>query len=320
MNTFLCSTLRTQLLLLLLTLCGTFSSFCAAIPVISATTKIATTETLLASTLTPVNSSPLQIKQTPIYSEDKKITLVTDHWQPFYGPDLDQGGYIIEICKAAFAATGYELTIKFMPWKRATKAVSRGIYDGLLGAYYTAERADYLYYSQALAKERTSLIALKSRNLSYKNKADLKGHIIGVMRAAVNDTDLDNNENLSFSYANDASHNLQKLMAGRIDYMITGEAHLSYLVKHDHSEHKKIEISALQVFQPPIKVNPIYITIRKVRKNSAGLIAAFNKGIDIIKKNGEYAQIKHKHLSSLNMPYNALPLLDFLKRVDIVAR
>ncbi len=321
MNTFLFSSSGTRSSILITILSVFLSSFALASSLTEPVpTKLQTIETLLTANSTEIGLEPTAIKKSHTYSADKKITLVTDHWQPFYGPDLDQGGYIIEICKAAFAATGYELTVKFMPWKRATKAVSRGIYDGLLGAYYTAERAKYLYYSQALAKEKTSLIALKSRNLSYKSNADLSGYTIGVMRAAVNDTNLDNNVRLSFSYANDASHNLQKLMAGRIDYMITGEAHLSYLVKHNQSANKKVEMSALQVFKPAIKVNPIYITVRKARNNSAGLVAAFNKGIDIIKKNGEYAQIKHKHLSSLNMPNNALPLLDFFQRIDIVAR
>ena len=207
-----------------------------------------------------------------------------------------------------------------MPWKRATKAVSRGIYDGLLGAYYTAERAKYLYYSQALATEKTSLIALKSRALSYQKKADLEGYTIGVMRAAVNDSELDNNLQLDFSYANDASHNLQKLIAKRVDFMITGEAHLAYLVKHNRSGQRKVEMSDLEVFHPPIKVNPIYITIRKERKDSAKLIAAFNRGIAIIKNNGQYSQIKNKHLSSLYMLNKTYPLLDFFQRINIVAR
>lgn len=261
----------------------------------------------------------------PAYAEvadnnQKAVTLVTDHWQPFYGPKLHNGGYIIEICKAAFAASGYQLNIKFMPWKRATKAVKSEIYDGLLGAYYTSERAKYLYYTQALAEEKTSLIALKSRSFNYRKRADLYGYTIGVMRAAVNDSEFDKDLRLNFSYANDASHNLRKLITGRVDFIVTGEAHLSYLVKHNHSDNLAISMSQLEVFKPPLKVNPIYITIRKARKNSANIIAAFNRGISIIKQNGKYTQIKNKHLSSLFLPTKSDPLLDFFQGINIVAR
>ena len=181
----------------------------------------------------------------------------------------------------------------------------------------------YFDFLEIVSKETEAHIIIISGNHDSANFIQAPSKILAKHNIHIKtklDTNLDNNVRLSFSYANDASHNLQKLMAGRIDYMITGEAHLSYLVKHNQSANKKVEMSALQVFKPAIKVNPIYITVRKARNNSAGLVAAFNKGIDIIKKNGEYAQIKHKHLSSLNMPNNALPLLDFFQRIDIVAR
>lgn len=235
------------------------------------------------------------LKQASANQHTNTITLATDHWQPFYGPELENGGFIIEVCRAAFAAVDYQLDLKFMPWKRATKAVEIGIYDGLLGAYYTEKRAKYLNYSNALASEETVLIALESRQITFSSNADLQGYVIGVMRAAVNSDVFDNNQRLTFSYANNAAHNLRKLLTGRIDLMVTGKAHLNYLIKKSKSNNKYITYPALKVYRPPLKVNPIYITLRKDRPQSAAIIKAFNRGIDLIKHNGQYQAIKDRH-------------------------
>jgi polar amino acid transport system substrate-binding protein len=234
--------------------------------------------------------------------DSRKITLVSDHWQPFYGPDLKDGGYMIEICKAAFAAVDYQLTVKLMPWKRAVKAAELGIYDGLLGAYYTQKRAKIYHYSQSLAQEQTVLVALDSQNLAFNSTADLTDYSIGVMRGAVNSTELDEAQNLTFSYSNDASHNLKKLLIGRVDYMVTGKAHLDFIISHEY----KGDIAKLKVFSPALKTNDIYITLLKRLKNSQHIMSDFNQGMQIIKANGVYQAIKEKHFRSVVIATDSL--------------
>jgi len=224
-------------------------------------------------------------------ANNQQITLATDHWQPFYGPDLKDGGYMIEVCKAAFETVGYQLTVKLMPWKRAVKAAKLGIYDGLLGAYYTPARAEIYYYSQPFEQEKTVLLALASSNLIFNNIRDLKSYDIGVMRGAVNATQLDNANNLSFSYSNDASHNFKKLLLARIDYMVTGKAHLTYIINTEYSG----KVPELTIFKPALKVNDIYITLSKELDNAEAIMRDFNRGIHIIKENGLFQKIKTKH-------------------------
>ena len=77
------------------------------------------------------------------FSQDKKVTLATDPWPPYYGPDLENQGYFTEISRAAFQRAGYQLVVEFVPWKRALKMAKTGKYDGVLGAFYNDERTQW---------------------------------------------------------------------------------------------------------------------------------------------------------------------------------
>ena len=138
------------------------------------------------------------------------------------------------------------------------------------------------------------LIALSSRNLQYNSTKDLTGYSIGVMRGAVNSTELDNSEKLNFSYSNDASQNLKKLLLNRVDYMVTGEAHLTYIINKEYGG----KTPELTIFKPPLKTNDIYITLSKKLNNSKRIMQDFNRGMEIIKLNGTYQAIKEEYLQA----------------------
>ncbi len=73
---------------------------------------------------------------------DKKIVFFTDEHK--------QDGYLEAITKEAFKRVGYETEIKYMPWKRALKAVMHGTNEALMAAYYTEERAKKMAYTETI--------------------------------------------------------------------------------------------------------------------------------------------------------------------------
>ncbi len=52
------------------------------------------------------------------------------------GKDLEGHGFMTELIIEAFAWVGYDVTVKFLPWKRALESTKSGKYDGLLTVWY----------------------------------------------------------------------------------------------------------------------------------------------------------------------------------------
>ncbi len=52
------------------------------------------------------------------------------------GKDLEGHGFRTELIIEAFARVGHDVTVKFLPWKRALESVKSGKYDGLFTVWY----------------------------------------------------------------------------------------------------------------------------------------------------------------------------------------
>lgn len=227
-----------------------------------------------------------------------KLTLVTDQWPPFYGPTLEDGGFLVALTKRVFTAAGYEVEIKFMPWNRAVEGAKRGIYDGLLGAYYTAERAKRYVYSDALAQEHTVLIARTELGVSYREIEDLRGYKIGVRRGAIHSEAFDSADYLDRQYSNSADQNIRKLFFDRLDMIVTGQTQFNAIIDQSYSQWR----SYVTVLSPPLKVNPIYLTVGKHREGHKVIIEAFNRALAAFKASGEFAALQRKYGVSFPIP------------------
>ena len=77
-----------------------------------------------------------------IGAELPPVRLVGDAaWEPFYGPDLPEGGFVMVLMREAFAKAGREVVISYQPWTRALLTTEMSRNDAAVGAYYTADRA-----------------------------------------------------------------------------------------------------------------------------------------------------------------------------------
>ena len=95
-----------------------------------------------------------------------------------------QGGFLIEITKAAFARVGHEVKIEYQPWARALRSVMDGQSEALLGAYYNDERAAKMRYSDVIARTDMLFFALKGAPIVYRNIDDLRPDTVGTIIAA----------------------------------------------------------------------------------------------------------------------------------------
>jgi polar amino acid transport system substrate-binding protein len=219
------------------------------------------------------------------------IRLATVQWEPYYGRDLKNQGYISEITRTVFERAGYEVKIRFMPWKRAIHDTKNGHYDGLMGLYHTEERAEWLAYSHSIAAIRIVFFAEKGKDISYSSLSDLKPYKIGIERGFAYTEEFDSADFLDKEPVRDGILNFKKLVNNRIDLVAASEKVFLHMV------NSKGENAAenLQVIEPPLTTSRIYNGITRKKEGHEKIVADFNRALREIKQDGTFARILGKH-------------------------
>lgn len=238
----------------------------------------------------------------PVQAQDgatRTVQLATLNWEPYYGEDLKNGGFITELARESFNRVGYEMKVDFIPWSRAMARAERGIVDGLLGAYYNAERDKNFHFSDNLYNDNVGLIALEETGLeSYENLRDLEGYTIGMGRGFSVSPAFDGADFLDKAPARNNRANVHKLFAGRIDMVVDSWIVLSNLVTEaGYSMDKVVYVD------PPLQTRGVYVAISKEIENGRAIAQAMNGGLAGLHADGTYREILQRH----GMPIEGSP-------------
>jgi polar amino acid transport system substrate-binding protein len=221
----------------------------------------------------------------------RTVVLTTLSWEPYYGPELPDQGFVTELSRAAFSRMGYDLEIRFLPWARALKMAESGGSDGVLGGYYSEERAQSLAFSEPLYSVEVVFAKLKHRDIPYRSLEDLKPYSIGYTRGGVVNREFDAATFLRIEESVDQKNTLQRLLAGRIDLMMDARPVILHLLNGPFSGNA----DAVELLSPPVSMHPLYNAFSKKKSDYRELTAAFNEGLRLIKEDGTYRRILEKH-------------------------
>ncbi len=225
------------------------------------------------------------IGSSSLYAE--KITAVGDPWPPFLDPNQASQGIIAEIATAAYATQGYELETTFVPWARAVAGVKNATFDLLIGTWLTEERTKFLMFSKPYLNNSIKFIKKKGDTFNYSGLESLTGKSIGVVRGYGYGDELLNAKNFKRPEAKNFIGNIRKLVAGRIDLTLEDVIVAKAIIAKEQPDLlDKIEFS-----NTDYSTNALYVTSGLANARHKELIEAFNKGLAVIKKSGEYDKI-----------------------------
>jgi polar amino acid transport system substrate-binding protein len=202
-----------------------------------------------------------------------------------------QDGALVEIVRTALQRAGHHLTVHYMPWARALVEAQEGHADLLLGAYYTAERARSMAYSQPIGQLDISLLTLKKYHIRYSKLEDLKPYYIGVIRDAAVSPAFDHADFLNKEAVPDIEQNLAKLQLGRIELIAYKKDLLAAMIAARYpSERDQFEF-----LEPPLASNPMYCAFPMQKPGYRALLSDFNQGLEQIRQDGSYQRIVQKY-------------------------
>jgi polar amino acid transport system substrate-binding protein len=225
------------------------------------------------------------------------LRLVTGpDYPPYAGPDLPQGGMATELVLAAFEAAGRPAEpIEFLPWKRGYQAVLDGEFDATFPYIAVPERKRAMLFSTELYDAQTWPVFRSDRMRPYTGPDSLIGltlcQPVGYAPPAellqLIDAGL-------LRLVQPASMPLcaRQLLAGRVDLLANSPALFNTIVRSEWHGGP-----APMMGDRPIAENPLFLLADRKNPKGPEIMAAFAKGLGLLRASGRYQAIVDRHLA-----------------------
>jgi len=223
-------------------------------------------------------------------AEMKIITAVNDAWPPYVTRESANPGFSVEVVTAAFQTQGYDTQFIMFPWARGLYEVKNGRIDVITTTWYTEARTEYLLYSDPYFATNIDIIMRKDTHFNFSGPKSLTGKRIASVRDYGYEQWFVDADHFQRIETTSLISSLQMLIAGRVDMAVGNRFVMLQELKALNLDTDEFHFSPT----PMIKQH-IYITAGKVNPNASKYIQAFNRGLEIIKQNGTFADLQQKY-------------------------
>lgn len=226
------------------------------------------------------------------FAKTQKLTIAATEWAPLTSSDSERNGLLADITSEALKRVGYESQVVILPWKRALEMTRKGRYDALLGASYVEERTlDFIYPTYAW-RTYSYFHALKSsRTWQFKDLKSLCPATVGILIGSFYRRQLLDSGCLKVHENSSIQQSMQMLMRGRIDLYLAVPEVLHYYINAEFPEAEDDIIT----LRPAYAEDKAYLVFPKSLPQSAELARDYDRGIELIKAEGTYAEIIKRH-------------------------
>lgn len=222
----------------------------------------------------------------------REVHLTTLVWEPYYGPGLRNDGFCGAIAKAAFERAGHSVEITYVPWARALRDAAAGRFDGILGGYYTEERARKFHFSAPIAQARGALIATPEVPLDrYDSLHELADYKIAVGNDFAHSEAFDRADYLNKLEVNRVQQLVHMLFKRRVDMVAMSVA----VFRHEAKELGYTDLRQMKLLEPLLFRNDLFVMFSKAITAGKALRDDFNEGLAAIKADGTYSEIRRQY-------------------------
>ncbi len=217
-----------------------------------------------------------------------KIRVSVGEWPPFLSESLKYHGVAARIVTEAFKLEHIKVEYAWFPWKRAFENVKNGDCEASAIWTWSAERAQYVEFSDPITEHHMVFFYLKEKPLEWKTLEDLKGMRIGAMLGYHYGEAFDKAEKSGQITVERIAHeeaNFKKLLARRVDLVVVESDVGHELMKTRFSADER----KLMTSHPtPVNIYSNHIVVSKKLPHRQEFLTAFNKGLKQLKISGKF--------------------------------
>ncbi|MEQ8667212.1 MAG: transporter substrate-binding domain-containing protein [Rhodospirillales bacterium] len=192
------------------------------------------------------------------------VVVTTLDWPPYTGADLPGGGAVTEVVRQAFARSGIETSVIYVPWKRAI-AYAKDAKSGAVGFFpgYNCDQQPGLLASEPIGEGPLALAERRDADVSWESLNDLIPLRVGTVVGYANTEEFDqwvNNGQLSVISSISDTENLLKLAEGKLDLAVVDR----YVFEHLMRTEKRLihHADMLRIDDKPLESKKLYLCLR----------------------------------------------------------
>lgn len=211
-----------------------------------------------------------------------------DDWRPYAYVQAGQpAGFAVDLVRAAWQAAGLEVELVPLPYARCMREVEAGKLAGCFDTLRDARTEDkYLWHKYHLFRARIGIYGRSDGPADPVNVQALRGKRVGVTNGYDYGTAFDGDPAMLRDVAASDLTSLRKLVAGRVDYALVYDRVATEIAANNPTLSRSFRLRGV-LLEPSL-----YLSFSKKYPNVGPLIARFDAGLDVIRKNGEYARIE----------------------------
>ena len=217
-----------------------------------------------------------------------ELKLGSDTWPPF--TDTADGQRVaIELVDTALDRAGVSATTSIVDWKEVEAGIRNAKFDGSAAMWRTEKREEYLLFSEPYLENRLVLVGRKGSDVAAARISDLSGKRVAAVGHYAYGDQITGAVGVYFISGRNDQDDLDKLLAGDVDYMLVDELVVRYLMTY-----QKEEVAAkLEIGTTPLARRTLHLAIRRDVPGAEEIIAAFNREIRGMFTDGTYGEILH---------------------------
>jgi len=213
---------------------------------------------------------------------------------PYAAEHFPAGGFWCRLVKEALALHGHDVTIKWVPLKRAFAMVRTGAADLSLGWLKTPEREKAVRFSSLpVADSPVTLFHRRDKSFDWETLDDLKGLRIGDRLGNVNGGKAylaaEKAGEITVERVTADEQNVKKLLMGRIDVIVGAESMIKGVLRDRFSPQEQAKIA-----MHPKPLHGVYGYAVFKRQLAPDLIEAFNDGMRQLRETGRFEQLSRE--------------------------
>ncbi len=212
------------------------------------------------------------------------LKLATSSWPPYIGHDLPNQGVAVEIVTKAFERAGVSPEVIIIPsWKDVREGMEVGVYDVILGTWYSDERARFHLFSEPFMMNRLDFIRKKGSDITYDNLSDLEGLMVATVNEYAYGEEFDAYPGIYQVKSNHVVQSIVKLLDGKADLAL-GDA---WVIRHELKNYMPSRLNEIEELPTPLSEKGLRIAVSIYNEKSQSIIKRFNAEITKMKKEGE---------------------------------
>jgi len=211
------------------------------------------------------------------------LKLATSSWPPYIDRDLPNQGLAVEIVTEAFNRANVDIEVVMIPsWKEVREGMEVGVYDVILGTWYSDERARFHQFSEPFMMNKLSFIKRKGSDISFNTLADLEGLMVATVNEYAYGEEFASYPGIYQVKSNHVVQSLMNLMDKRADLAL-GDA---WVMRHELKNYMPSRLKDIEVIKKPLSEKGLRIAMSLYDKKGASTLEVFNREVSKMKKEG----------------------------------